>query len=195
MASEGSVARRYAHSLVDLAFDDNSVERVAADMAHVRQVLYADDARLQHVMANPGFTLVERRQVLERVFPRGGELHPLVRNLLFLLLEKHRFGILPEILRAFEESMDEHVGRLRATVSGAQPIPPSLCAQVSEALSKATGRTVELEQRMDPSLIAGLVLQVKDTVYDASLKSRLESMRAQLLDPTRAPPSDSSLPR
>ena len=191
MALESSVARRYARALVELATEANAVDAVTQDLQKVWGILIADEHRLLTVMANPGFTVTERRDVLASVLPVSLGLHPLVRNLLFILLEKHRFGLLADLIVAFQEASDRHAGRLRATVTGAFTTPPVVCDQVSAALSEATGQPVILSERIDPNLIAGLVLQVGDTVYDASLKTRLECLKALLLDPSSAPHSES----
>jgi len=195
MALEGSVARRYAHALADLAAEAGVEEAVGNDLQRVLRILEADNAQLESVMANPGFTIGERRDVLECVFPPFFGLQPLVRNLLFLLLDKHRLAAYREVVAGYQEVMDTHAGRIRAMVSTAAPVSPALLASVKSALAGASDRPVAIGERVDPSLIAGIVVQVGDTVYDASLKTRLESMRMLLLDPTCEPVTETSSAR
>lgn len=182
MASETSLARRYASALAALAEEAGTSPTVSIDLDRAWSAFDADRGRLLEVMVNPGFTVAERRAVLDAVLPPLG-LDVLVNNLLYLLLDKNRFGVFAELVVAYRVLMDARAGRLRATVTTPTPLDEAGRRQITEVLAAIGGNTVQLSVKEDPSLIAGLVLQVGDTVYDASLKSRLATMRSLLLDP------------
>jgi F-type H+-transporting ATPase subunit delta len=84
---------------------------------------------------------------------------------------------LPGIARALRAMVDENAGRVRAQVTSAKPLDPQMEARIRTAIGKATGRQVVLEKREDASLIAGIVTQVGDVVYDGSLASQLAELR------------------
>ena len=72
-----------------------------------------------------------------------------------LLLDKGRIGALPDIARAYHTLVDEHAGRVRATVTSARPLDPALEKRLKTALEKQSGKTVILEKREDPAILGG----------------------------------------
>ena len=85
------------------------------------------------------------------------------------------------IARAHRTLVDEHAGRIRATVTSARPLDPMLETRLKTALEKQSGKTVILEKKEDPSIVGGLVTQLGDLVYDGSVRTQLQQMREQLL--------------
>jgi F-type H+-transporting ATPase subunit delta len=183
MALEGPIPHRYAQALVDLADESDLLERIASDLEKLGGLLSTAEGRVfTDVMSNPGFTALERRGLLGTLVPRL-DVCPFVRNFLYILLEKHRFAWLPAILRAWNELLDNRAGRIRATVTSALALDQATAAGIQDALARVTARPVVVTTRTDATLLSGVVVQVRDTVYDASLKSRLEAMRHLLLQP------------
>lgn len=182
--ADGSLARRYAKALIELGDEHTAVERIADDLHTFAAVLDLDDGALRSAMENPGFSIAERRGVLEQVLPKLGQ-HALVSNFIKLLLDKNRFTALSEITRAYDAMADERAGRVRATVSTAHELSPAMAAEVEAALAASTGKTVVVRFETDPSLIGGIVAKIGDLVIDASVRARLEQVRQKLLtDPT-----------
>ncbi len=105
-----------------------------------------------------------------------------MRNFALLLLERGRISALPAIARAYKQLVDERLGRVQATVTSAQPLDPATAASVQRALEKRTGKRVVITSNVDPSLIGGVVARVGDLVFDGSLKSKLEALRARILN-------------
>ena len=177
------VARRYAQALIDVAPDKKAVDQIAQSLDRFVAVSRegAEGHRLNDVLANPVFTLDERRAVLEKVLSRA-ELHPLAANLLRLANDKRRLAILPRIADAYRELADQRAGRLRVTVQTAEPLTPQLEAEVRAALETMTGTSVLLAAEVRPELIGGLVARVGDKVFDSSIRTRLELLKQQLLN-------------
>jgi ATP synthase F1 delta subunit len=97
-----------------------------------------------------------------------------------LVIGKHRERLLEEIVLAWTELLDVRANRQTATVTTAIPPDPETVARVHAALEKATGKTIVLEQRVDPKLLGGLVIRTGDTVIDGSLRSRLVELGRRL---------------
>jgi len=83
--------------------------------------------------------------------------------------------------RAHRALVDEHAGRVRATVTSARPLDPMLETRLKTALERSSGKTVIFEKREDPSIMGGLVTQLGDTVYDGSVRTQLQQLREELL--------------
>ena len=182
---EGSIARRYARALLELGRDDGQIDRLGADLERFAGFLASGPAEVTNVMSNPVFTNAERRAVLDRLLPAIA-LHPNVVSFLRLLLDKDRFGALADIVREYRALADTEAGRVRATVTAAVELPADTRAAVASALAQATGKQVVLDTRIDPALLGGIVAQVGGRVYDASLRTRLERLQLNLVNPSQA---------
>lgn len=189
MPSDRAVGRRYSGALAELAEEAGRVREVGADLDRLQGVFEAEDGRLMAVMSNPAFSIAERRQLLEALLRRL-QVDPLVERFLLLLLDRHRFRSLSEVLVAWHERADARAGRLRARVTTARPLQPQTLEMVRDALAEAFGRPVVSTSTVDPSLIAGLVVQVGDRVYDASLRARVEHLSRVLMNPHHAEVSE-----
>ena len=99
---------------------------------------------------------------------------------MFLLIERDRFKILPEIVAAYHQLADAHTGRLRAKARVAKRLDESSLARLRAVLQKATGREIIIEQEEDPSLLGGVVTQLDGRVYDGSVRTQLETLRTRL---------------
>jgi len=178
--SVSPVARRYAQALIEVAEEASVVDQVGDDLASFSELLSAHDGLLGDALASPVFTTEERGAVLDDVLPRLS-LHPLAANLLRLVNDKRRFGALAEIVIAYRELADQKAGRQEVVVTTAEPLTPQVEAEVRQALEKTTGKTVRLTSHVDPSLLGGLVAKVGGTVYDSSLRTRLEQIKHALV--------------
>ncbi len=183
--TEGSVSRRYAKALLEIAQESHAVDRFGNDLEKFWRVASLEGNLLGNALSNPVFTLPERKLVLERVLPGLG-LDSTVANFLRLLLDKRRMDGLEGIVREYRAFADTEANRVRATVSTATSLDPAGRERVQRALEIATGKSVVLDAKVDSTLIGGMVAQVGSRVYDASIRSRLERLNLLLSDPARA---------
>jgi F-type H+-transporting ATPase subunit delta len=167
----GSVARRYARAMMAIGHDNLKDDALSAEVERLAGA-YEKSPELRAVLSNPVFTSAQRLGVIDELIRRLA-LSPTTQNLARLLLQRGRMDALPAIARALRGLVDEQAGRVRARLTSAKPIEPLTEGRIRSAIGRATGRTVLLEKREDPSLIAGIVTQVGDIVYDGSLASQL----------------------
>ena len=178
--AEGSLARRYARALVGLGQEADAVDRIARDLAAFATVLDLGDGAIRAVISNPAYTLGQRAGVLDDVLGRL-DLHDYSLKFLRYLVAKNRFAAFDGIRVAYEQMADELANRVRATVTTATPLGDEMAGRVKTALEKATGKSVAVEHVVDPSLIGGVVAKLGDTVYDASVSARLQSIAGALV--------------
>jgi F-type H+-transporting ATPase subunit delta len=179
-ASDGGVATRYARALFDLASAQKLADPVGAELEALAAT-YGGSAELRQTLENPVFRLSERRALLEKLLPRLAP-SPQVRTFALLLLERGRISALPTIARIYRDMVDGSLGQVRGTVTSARPLDPATQAAVQRALEKRVGKKVLLQATVDPDLIGGIVARVGDQVFDGSLRSRLDSLRARVLN-------------
>jgi F-type H+-transporting ATPase subunit delta len=181
--ADGSLARRYARALIGLGEGQAGRDRLVGDLDRFAKVLETGDGSLGAALNNPGIPVDQRRGVLDAVLARV-ELHPYVKNFVRLLLDKNRFMVLGDILQAAVEMADEQSGRVRAVVTTARKLDQDTMKTIQMALSKTTGKHVIARFRTNPHLIGGMVAKVGDTVYDASVRSRLMDIHQALTSST-----------
>jgi F-type H+-transporting ATPase subunit delta len=170
------VARVNARSLFEVARDHDVLDRVHDELGQVADALERDrDLRLYFF--SPYFSSEEKRDGIRRVVSDADE-----RTVRFLelLAERHRLPFIGRIRRAFDDLGREERRLLSVSVTSAGVLDPSLVESIGERIEEQTGRRVELESRVDPDVLGGLVLQVGDRVLDASLRNRLERLRKQV---------------
>jgi F-type H+-transporting ATPase subunit delta len=179
----GSLARRYARALLDIGREHGNVDALGADLVRFLEV--GRLGNLLETLANPVYTQVERRRVLDAVLVRV-TVAPVAANFLRLVLDKNRMAAFPDIVRAYGELADVHGGRVRATVTTASVVSETNRAALTAALAASTGKLVVLTAVVDPSLLGGMTVRVGSKLIDASLKSRLEALQLSLLHPSAA---------
>jgi F-type H+-transporting ATPase subunit delta len=175
----GSLARRYAKALLGIGIQQQTYDALGKELDRTAAT-FSSSPDLRQVLENPIFPLEKRRLVLEELARRLG-LSKVVRNFVLLLLEKGRIGALPDIARAHRALVDEHAGRVRAVVTTARPLDPTLEQRLKTALERQSGKVVLLEKKEDPSIVGGLVTQLGDIVYDGSVRTQLARLREELL--------------
>jgi F-type H+-transporting ATPase subunit delta len=102
----------------------------------------------------------------------------MLANFISLLHDRGRLGLLPSISEAYQALSDQAQGLLRGTLSSAVPLEDRDLASIEEALGIFTGRKVLLSQKLDPSILAGLVARIGDLVVDGSLRTQLARLSA-----------------
>ena len=174
----GAVARRYARALADVAAASRELEAVRDDLRAFARLL-AEQRELRQFVANPSIARGEAVGAVTDILTALG-LRPLAVRFLTLLLEAGRLGHVDPILQSYEQEVDLRLGRARAAVTWAAPLPEAEQAELRRRLSAVTGKQVYLDPHTDPALLGGLVAQIGSQVYDGSLRTQLRRMREAL---------------
>jgi F-type H+-transporting ATPase subunit delta len=176
--STGSLARRYARALLELANEQRQVDRVKKELEEL-SAMWVSSTELRELFGNPQFGAQARKAALTEIITRAG-VSPLVRNAVLYLADHGRILALADIARAFGELAEKAAGTVRAEVTSAAPLSESYYLQLQRALEQATGKRVAIERKTDASLIAGVVTKVGDQVFDGSVRTRLAELKETL---------------
>lgn len=174
--SEEQVARVYAQALFDAAREAGVVEPVRRELGDFVAALAASTS-LRSVLADPQIDVSAKSRVLAEVM-RGGQ--GLLANTLQLMLERGRFGAVPELGRAYDALAIVEEGVVEVEVTSAAELSPETENKIAARVQEATGRRVELTRRVDPSIVGGLVLRIGDVIVDGSVKARIRQLRRRL---------------
>lgn len=175
--SMATIARVYAETLLRRAEAAGAVDEVSDGLELVAATLGADE-RFRRFVEAPQIATGDKREVLAETF--GERVHPIALRFLELVVDKHREPLLPAIVATWRERLDERANRQAAVVTAARPVPDEVRERLVGALERATGKTIELEERHDPSLLGGLVVRTGDLVMDGSLRTRLVGLGRRL---------------
>ena len=175
----GSVAKRYARALVEVAASSDMLERVRQDLRAFADLLAAQ-RQLRQLLVNPSVPRKGAAQIVSDIVAAMG-LSPLAATFLRILLDANRLAGLEGILRAYESVMDERLGRIKATVTSAAPLNDAEQERLRRRLSEVAGIQVYLDLRQNPAILGGVVTQIGSRVYDGSLKTQLARLRDEMV--------------
>ncbi|MFO0664481.1 MAG: ATP synthase F1 subunit delta [Polyangiaceae bacterium] len=173
------VSRRYARAILDIGIETNTAQRLVSEMNDLAAA-FEQSADLRSAMENPLVSQEAKRAIVEDLVTKSGA-GETTKNTLLLLTDRRRVRALPAIAKALAELFDVQKGVLRAEVTTAAPLTEAYRARLKAELERLSGHKIVLDERTDESLLAGVIAQVGDTIYDGSLKSRLQQMQSSLL--------------
>ncbi|MCL5257145.1 MAG: ATP synthase F1 subunit delta [Chloroflexi bacterium] len=174
----GSIAKRYAEALLELALAKGEV---VADKWEDDLRVFADaieNTPLLQFLENPKVHFADKRATLIRAFGGAVDMEPL--NLFSLLIERDRPGLLRGVLDAYSALLMERKGIAIAEVTTAVPLPDSRQRELATRIGALLGKTIELRTKVDPSIIGGLVVRIGDRLLDGSVATRLSRLRSSL---------------
>lgn len=177
-----AVAGRYANALADavLAAGSDTDARQALAELHTFGQMVTSSRELRTVLLSPAVSISRKRAVVGRFAP-GIPLSPLVRNFLYIVIDRRRADLLAEMAQAFEAALDERTGVVRADVRSAAPLNERQRAVLQEELSRVAKKQVRCDFSIDPALIGGVVARIGSTVYDGSVRTQLATLRERLI--------------
>lgn len=174
-----AVAKVYAAAMLDLAAKRGEADELG-DELHQMVRLAERDPRFARFLADPLADAGERRESIEKMF--RGQASDLLVDSLQVLNRKGRFGILPAITQVYHQELDRLRKRVEVQVTSAVPLTDELRHRLAAAVEGQTGRKARLDERVDESLLGGMVVQIGDRKIDASVTTRLEGLAAAMLD-------------
>ena len=169
------VAGRYALALFELARDEKAIDDVSRNLDSL-DALIKDSPDLARLIRSPTFAAEDQIRALDAVMARAG-IVGLAANVLRLVASKRRLFILPHMIRGYRALVAESKGIVSAEVRLAEEPSAKVLDEIKAALREMAGSDIDLTVRIDPSLIGGLVVKVGSRMVDASLKTKLNSIR------------------
>lgn len=175
--NDPAIVKRYAAAFLKEAKDTHLVQRLYTETQTLSELLRAHP-KLVAVLAAPHLHGKRKVDLIERVFK--GRLTPLLMNLLHLLAGKNRAEYVEDILDEYRRMVDHERGIYEASVTSARELPFLEKLQLKTALEKFTGHKLNIEHKIDPGLIGGLVFKYQDYYIDASIRGQLKRVRQRL---------------
>ena len=169
------MAGRYATALFDLALEANAVEAVKADLDRF-DALVAESADLNRLVRSPVFSAEEQVQALSVVLDRVG-ISGLAANFFKLVAANRRLFAVHDMIKAFRALIAQHKGEATAAVTVAEPLKDQHVDALRAALKSVTGKDVDLDIKIDPAILGGLVVKLGSRMVDSSLRTKLNGIK------------------
>jgi F-type H+-transporting ATPase subunit delta len=169
------IARPYASALFDIAAADGALDVVEQGLVAISTLIdtSADFARF---LRSPVINTEDKSTAIDAVLARAN-VNPTVANFVKVVARNGRLFALPAIIKAFRAKAAEARGEIGAEVTSATPLTREQVETLAQTLKGKIGKSVTLEEHVDPSLIGGLVVKVGSQMIDSSLKTKLTAMK------------------
>ena len=171
------VARKYANALF-LSVKERDLVDEAYEQFRVFRSVAETDRSLLSILAGPSISADEKIGLVKRVF--GEQLHRLHVEFLTVLIRKRRISFLPGIIDELERLIEDEKGIIRASVTAAVEITPTEEEELIRQLHSRTGNTILLEKRVDPSVVGGAIVMLRNEIIDGSVRHGLDLLEDRL---------------
>jgi F-type H+-transporting ATPase subunit delta len=169
------MAARYATALFDLAQETNAIDAIKADLEGF-DALVAENPDLTRLVRSPVFSAEEQLQALSAVLDRAG-IGGIAAKFLKLVTAKRRLFAVRDMIRGFRKLVAKHKGEATAEVTVAEKLKHEHIEALRAALKSVSGKDVDLDIKIDPAIIGGLVVKLGSRMVDTSLRTKLNAIK------------------
>ncbi len=169
------VAGRYALALFELAQESGSIEGVAADL-ELFEALVQENTDLARLIKVPVFSAEQQGKAIAAVL-KNAKIGGIAGNFIRLVAQNRRLFLILSMISAFRGLVSRSQGEVVAEVQVAEPLSDTHLGVLKQALDDVTGKKVRIDLKVDPSLIGGLIVRVDSKMIDASVKTKLSSIK------------------
>lgn len=175
---KGAIARRYAEAMFDIALKQHAVDRTLEDVEALAEVF--NHRTLMYLLSEPKVSAQRKEATLRKFL--GDKVQPVSLNLALLLVERGLAEAMPGIAREFKQLVLDYKNQAVADVTTATKVDDAQMTLIKQALERRTGKTILVNAHVEPEILGGVIARVGDQVIDGSVRSRLSSLRHELLN-------------
>lgn len=174
------VAERYAQAFFEIARMLHRDEQIEAELENFSKALKTDVA-MEKFFNNPSLSTQEKRKFLQKIYQeRQQDFYGVLLDFYTVLFEKNRFPLIHEIAVCFKRIADEAQGQGIAEIRSAAPLSAGQESEIVDRLEKIAGYKITVKKEVDPSLIGGVVVKIKNKIIDGSIKFQIDVLKKEL---------------
>lgn len=177
-ATVGGMAARYATALFELAQEAGQIDAVQGDLNRF-DALLNESEDLRRLVRSPVFSADEQLKAISAILDRAG-ISGLAGNFIRLVAQNRRLFAVTGMLRAFRALVARSRGEMTAEVTVAEPLSDARLDEIKQALREITSKDVNLEVKVDPAIIGGIIVQLGSRMVDASLRTKLTAIQTAM---------------
>jgi F-type H+-transporting ATPase subunit delta len=170
------IATVYARSLFEVAMEHDKLDVVRDQLGEFADAL-DQNQEMQVFFFSPYFSTAEKIEGLDKVVTG---VDPITQNFLKLLIEKSRMPAVFRVRRVLDELWQHENKLLPVEVTSAIELDKKTVKQIGDRIGEETGQKIELSERVEPDILGGLIVRVGNSIIDASIRARLDSLRKQV---------------
>jgi F-type H+-transporting ATPase subunit delta len=169
------LAGRYASALLELAEDKQQLDRVAADLRGLQQ-LVDDSEDLRRLLRSPLYGREQQAKAMAAILDKSG-IGDLARRFVMIVTQNRRLFALPQMIASYLSELARRRGEVTAEVTAARPLSDAQQSKLTEQLRRSVGAKVQVDLKIDPTLIGGLIVRVGSRMVDSSLRTKLQKLQ------------------
>lgn len=172
-----TVSSHYGLALYSLALEENKISLWQEEVKELSNI-FKENSDFIMILGSSFLTIQQRKEILEKSLVGVDEK---IISLIEVIMDNNRTNLLLEIFESFNSYCNQYKGVSEGLVYSSLKLEQSVINQIEEKISKIENNKVELKNIVDPSLIGGVKVVIKDHIYDGSVKHHLEMMKKDLL--------------
>ena len=170
------MAGRYAGALFELALEEKAVDKVKKDL-ETFDALIGESADLNRLVRSPVFGVDEQLKAVSAILAKVG-ISGIAANFLRVIATNRRLFAVREIIRGYRALVARHKGEVSAQITVAEKLSDTNLAALKSALTSVTGgKDMDLDVKIDPAIIGGLIVKVGSRMVDSSLRTKLNAIK------------------
>ncbi len=178
--SKTKSAAAYAKALFEIAQAEDEILRVQEDLDRVVSTI-AGHLKLKEILGDAAFPSAKKQEMLRQIFAES--ISPITLNTLIMLVDAHRDDEITAVAAAYGEITEAGTGAMTAKVTTAVPLTAELREELKAKLADVAGKDVAIQEKVDPAILGGVVVEMGGKVLDGSVKARLSEMKSKLISP------------
>lgn len=173
--SKDGLAERYALALFDLADEAKSLDAVADNLRGLKQLLQDSDD-LQTLIRSPLYGRDQQAKAMQAVLEKAG-VDDLTKRFVLVVAQNRRLFALPYIIDAYLAELAHRRGEISADVTAAVSLTKTQEKALLDTIAKSVGGKVQLNVKVDPDLLGGLIVKVGSRMIDTSIRNKLQRLQ------------------
>jgi F-type H+-transporting ATPase subunit delta len=173
-----SMAGRYAAALFELAKEDKQLKQVEGDLADFQRMLDTSN-ELRRLVRSPVISADDQAKAVAAVLAKAGA-SGLTGNFLRLIARNRRLFAVSDMIKVFRALAARERGEVSADVASAHPLTPEQMKLLTDTLRISVGKEVQVNTRVDPNLLGGLVVKIGSKMIDSSLRTKLDNLKVAM---------------
>lgn len=176
------IEKSYASALIDVAIEANKVAEITEDFEALAVVM-RDNPELLKLLGSPTVSKADKHDVIQKTF--AGKIDEALENFLMIIADYNRFSIWNNIVKAYNTILDERDGVVHGIAYTVKPLGKETLLRLEKVVGKQLDMKVNLENRVDTSIVGGFIVYIDGKVIDASFKKELEDMKQFIMNSNR----------
>jgi F-type H+-transporting ATPase subunit delta len=171
------VSKTYSSALFELAQEVEMIDQILAEYEFVKTSLDSNPD-FYEILTSPMISIEEKKKIVETTY--GEHISAELVNFFKILMDKKRSGVIREVFDDYKELVDDYKGYVVAKVESVIPLETKEIKDLEEKLNVLTGKTISVNNVINPDIMGGLVVNVGDKIIDGSVRRKLDSMKHEL---------------